>query len=100
MYIDIKEVNGGYKLKLNGWIDTAEARTFMEELQPMMENADKYIEMDCKNLEYISSLVLRGLMSLQKKCVAKGGRLVLTHVEGEVLNILSLTGFFKLFEVK
>ncbi len=100
MYIDFKEENGGYKLKLNGWIDTAVAPKFMEELKPMMDNADKDMELDCEKLEYICSLVLRGLLTLKKECAAKGGRMVLTHVEGEVLNILTLTGFFKLFEVK
>ena len=43
-------------------------------------------------------LALRGLLKLKKESAAKGGRLVLRNVEGEVRNILTLTGFIKLFD--
>ncbi len=100
MIIEIKEQNGSYIGALSGWIDTAKASQFLEELKPLMANADKSIELDCSKLEYICSLGLRGLLQLKKESAAKGGKMVLTHVEGEVLNILTLTGFFKLFDIK
>ncbi len=100
MNIEIKELNGSYIGTLIGWIDTAAATQFLEDLKPLLANADKNIELDCSKLEYICSLGLRGMLQLKKESVAKGGNVVLTHVEGEVLNILTLTGFFKLFEIK
>ncbi len=100
MSIEIKEQKGSYVGILTGWIDTAEASKFLEDLKPLMDNADKSIELDCSKLEYICSLGLRGLLQLKKESAAKGGSMVLTHVEGEVLNILTLTGFFKLFDIR
>ncbi len=100
MSIEIKEQNGSYIGTIKGWIDTAEASQFLEELKPLMANADKSIELDCSQLEYICSLGLRGLLQLKKESAAKGGTMVLTHVEGEVLKILTLTGFFKLFDIR
>lgn len=100
MNIDIKERNGSYYGKLTGWIDTAVATQFLEDLKPLMNNAHKSIELDCGQLEYICSLGLRGLLKLKKESADKGGRLVLTHVEGEVLKILTMTGFIKLFDIK
>ncbi len=100
MNIEIKEQNGSYIGILTGWIDTAEASQFLEDLKPLMANADKSIELDCSKLEYICSLGLRGLLQLKKESAAKGGTMVLTHVEGEVLSILTLTGFFKLFDIR
>ncbi len=100
MNIEIKELNGSYIGTLKGWIDTAKASLFLEELKPLMTNADKSIELDCSQLEYICSLGLRGLLQLKKESAAKGGSLILTHVEGEVLNILTLTGFLKLFDIR
>ncbi len=100
MSVIIKEENGSYFGTLEGWVDTANAQQFLAELKPLMEKADKNIELDCSKLEYISSLGLRGLMQLKKASAAKGGTMVLTHVEGEVLNILTLTGFFKLFDIR
>lgn len=100
MNIEIKEQNGSYIGTLMGWIDTAEASNFLEELKPLIANANKNIELDCSKLEYICSLGLRGLLQLKKESAAKGGSMILTHVEGEVLKILTLTGFFKLFDIR
>ncbi|MBR5037629.1 MAG: STAS domain-containing protein [Prevotella sp.] len=100
MNIEIKELNGSYLGILTGWIDTAVATQFLEDLKPLMNNADKSIELNCAQLEYICSLGLRGLLQLKKESAAKGGRLVLTHVEGEVLKILTMTGFIKLFDIR
>ena len=100
MNIEIKEQNGSYIGILTGWIDTAEASQFLEDLKPLMANANKSIELDCAKLEYICSLGLRGLLQLKKEAVAKGGSLILTHVEGEVQKILKLTGFNKLFDIR
>jgi len=100
MNIEIKEQNGSYIGTLMGWIDTAVASQFLEDLKPLSAHADKNIELDCSQLEYICSLGLRGLLQLKKESAAKGGNMVLTHVEGEVLNILTMTGFIKLFDIK
>ncbi|MBQ4022458.1 MAG: STAS domain-containing protein [Prevotella sp.] len=100
MNINIKERNGSYLGTLTGWIDTAVATQFLEDLKPLMSRADKSIELDCGGLDYICSLGLRGLLQLKKESVAKGGSLVLTHVEGEVLKIFTMTGFIKLFDIR
>ena len=70
MNIEIKEQNGTYVGILSGWLDTNESSQFIEDLKVLEENID----------------------------AAKGGRLVLRNVEGEVRNILTLTGFIKLFD--
>ena len=100
MNIEIKEQNGSYLGILTGWIDTAEASQFLEDLKPLMANANKSIELDCAQLEYICSLGLRGVLQLKKESAAKGGSMVLTHVEGEVQKILRLTGFDKLLDIR
>lgn len=100
MNIEIKEQLGSYIGILYGWIDTAEASQFLEDLNPLMTNADRRIELDCAKLEYICSLGLRGLLKLQKESAARGGSLILTHVDGEVLKILRLTGFDRLLDIR
>jgi anti-anti-sigma factor len=100
MNIEIKEQNGSYLGILTGWIDSAEASQFLEDMKPLMANANKSIELDCSKLEYICSLGLRGVLQLKKESSAKGGSMVLTHVEGEVQKILKLTGFDKLFDIR
>ena len=100
MNIEIKEQNGSYLGILTGWIDTAEASEFLEDLKPLMANANKRIELDCAKWEYICSLGLRGLLQLKKESAAKGGSMILTHVEGEVQKILTLTGFNRLLDIR
>ena len=99
MNIEIKEQNGTYVVNLSGWLDTNEASKFLEEIEPLEANIDKHIIIDCKELEYICSLALRGLLKLKKESAAKNGSLVLRNVTGEVQRILTLTGFFKLFDI-
>ena len=98
--IEIKEANGTYTGILSGWLDTNVASQFLEDLKPLMEHADKPIELDCGALEYICSLGLRGLLNLRKQSDAKGGSLVLTHVGGEVQKIMTMTGLIKLFTIR
>ena len=100
MNIEIKERNGSYYGVLTGWIDTAVATQFLDDLKPLMDKADKSIVLDCEKLDYICSLGLRGLLKLKKESAARGGSLVLTHVEGEVLKIFTITGFLKLFDIR
>ena len=98
MNIEIKEQNGTYVGILSGWFDTNETSQFAEDIKVLEENIDKPIVLDCKNLEYICSLALRSLLKLKKMSAAKGGSLVLKNVAGEVQNILTMTGFIKLFD--
>ena len=100
MNIEIKESNGGYFAVLSGWLDTNVATEFLEDLKTLEDHADKAIEIDCGKLEYICSLGLRGLLKLKKLSAARGGSLVLTHVNDEIQKILTLTGFIKLFDIR
>lgn len=100
MNTEIKEQNGTYVAVLTGWLDTNEATQFLEDIKPLEENIQKSIIIDCKDLEYICSLALRGLLKLKKLSAAKGGSLVLMNVTGEVQKILTMTGFIKLFDIK
>ena len=100
MNTEIKEQNGTYVVTLTGWLDTNEASQFLEDIQPLEENIDKHVVIDCKDLEYICSLALRGLLKLKKLSAAKNGSLTLRNVNGEVQKILTMTGFVKLFDIE
>ena len=100
MNISIKEQNGTFIATLSGWLDTNEATQFLKDIKVLEENIDKHIVLDCKDLEYLCSLALRGLLKLKKESAAKGGSLILKNVTGEVQKILTMTGFIKLFDIE
>ena len=83
-----------------GRLDTVNAVVFEKEMKPLVENADKEIVLDCKELEYISSSGLRQLLTLRKAVDAKGGNMVILHINDELRNIFTITGFFALFDIR
>ncbi|MCI5581075.1 MAG: STAS domain-containing protein [Phocaeicola plebeius] len=83
-----------------GRLDTVNAVVFEKEMKPLVENADKEIVLDCKELEYISSSGLRQLLTLRKAVDAKGGKMVILHINDELRNIFTITGFFALFDIR
>ena len=54
MKTTIQEIDGKLVAVLDGQLDTAAAVEVEQQLQPLYENEDKDIVMDCEKLEYIA----------------------------------------------
>ena len=96
----IKETGGILTGILAGRLDTVAAEQTDKDMQPLLEQAHRNIEIDCTNLEYISSSGLRLLLTLRKQVAEKGGTLVIRNINDEIRNVFTLTGFFKLFDIR
>ena len=83
---------------LNGRLDTLAAVQFTKDMNPLMENADKHITLDCTNLEFISSSGLRCLLTLRKEVKAKGGDCIIKGANSEIMQVFKITGFTSLFQ--
>lgn len=83
-----------------GRLDTPSAVKAQQEITPLLENADKLITLDCKDLEYISSSGLRLFLTIRKESQAKGGKVVIININEEIKKVFMMTGFFNLFEIK
>lgn len=86
------------KAELIGRLDTAASSQFATDMEPLMDNANKVITLDCTKLEFISSSGLRLFLSLRKATIAKGGKVIITGMSPEVKQVFTITGFFSLFE--
>lgn len=82
---------------LNGRLDTAASAQFAKDIQPLMDNADKHIVLDCTGMEFIASSGLRLFLSLRKETIAKGGDITIKNVNSSVRQVFTLTGFHTLF---
>lgn len=100
MTIEIKEQNGGLTALMDGRLDTPASVQAAKDMQPLMDNADKEITLDCTNLEYISSSGLRLFLSLRKETAAKGGKVIIENINDEIKKVFMMTGFYNLFEIK
>jgi len=100
MIFDIKEENGGMTAIISGRLDTPAAVKAQQEIIPLLENADKEITLDCEQLEYISSSGLRLFLTIRKESAAKGGKVVIEHINDEIKKVFMMTGFFNLFDIR
>lgn len=100
MNLEIIETDGILTGVLSGYIDTATSEQVGQEMEPLLKQANRAIEIDCSKLEYISSSGLRLLLSLRKQVAADGGSLVIRNINDEIRKVFTLTGFFKLFDIR
>ena len=77
---------------------TLQAQT--KELDKLLENADKAITLDCKDLEYISSSGLRLFLTIRKEASAKGGSICIENINEDIRKVFMMTGFFNLFDIR
>lgn len=85
---------------LIGELDTTATTNQAEELNQVIALADKALEIDCTELEYISSAGLRFFMQLKRESEAKDGRIRITHLNEDVNDIFRMSGFQNIFAIE
>lgn len=95
----LEVINEGEKIKgvLEGRLDTAASQQFATDMEPLLENADKPIVLDCEKLDFISSSGLRLFLMLRKQTIAKGGSVTIINVKEDIKQVFTITGFYSLF---
>ena len=100
MKVEIQEKDQMRVAQLAGRLDTAVSQEVSTQLQPLVDNADKTLVLDCKELEYISSSGLRIFLTIRKAAATKGGRVIVRNISSEIRQVFMMTGFLNLFEVE
>ncbi len=84
---------------MNGSFDTSaveQAEPTVKELESM---ASKPMIIDCSRLDYIASSGLRVLLRLCKACTARGTQVTLLSVNENIMEVLKITHFDKIFKI-
>ena len=90
----LKKENGTLYVSISGRLDTVTSQELKEKLESEgYENVD--IDLDFKDVEYISSAGLRLLLALQRKVMETDNKLVIRNVNKVVTEIFSVAGFNK-----
>lgn len=98
----MKEVSGSFAdniltIKLSGHVDSVNAADVENEITALREkNPAQSVILDCDALEYISSAGLRVILRLKRSAA----ELKLVNVQPEVYNVLEMTGFTEMMEVR
>ncbi len=78
-------------IKLSGRLDTTTAPQLEDELKKSLDGIEA-LSFDFTGLEYISSAGLRVLLSAQKQ-MNKQGKMVISNVSSDIMEIFDVTGF-------
>ncbi|HCA21428.1 MAG TPA: anti-sigma factor antagonist [Lachnospiraceae bacterium] len=99
--MDIKLVNRGDtgELLMSGDLDTKTARD-ADMIFSQMADRFKNLTLNMKDLEYISSSGLRSIRNLYIKVNQNGGKLVLTNVNENVMEVFEMTGLAGLLNIR
>lgn len=100
MKINIVPNDQETRVCLIGELDTTATTNQAEELNQVIALADKALEIDCTELEYISSAGLRFFMQLKRESEAKDGRIRITHLNEDVNDIFRMSGFQNIFAIE
>ena len=95
----IKELNNAeLTLRLEGELNSVTASEFEEVIKTDLNKVTSLI-IDLEKLSYLSSAGLRVLLVAQK-IMSKNGKMVIRHVNEEVMEIFSLTGFSNVLDIE
>ena len=86
--------------RLQGSLEAATAPALEEQVSRWLDGGARDLELDCRDLEYVSSAGLRVFLGAVKRLKPQGGRLVLVGTRGVVREVLDLAGFGALVELK
>ncbi len=89
---------GSLKVALEGRLDTTTSPQLESELQGVLDGV-KELTFDLTKLEYISSAGLRVFLSTQK-VMNKQGKMVVTNVSEEIMEIFEVTGFSDILTIQ
>lgn len=87
------------RVKMSGELDIVATTNQLDELNKVLALADQALEVDCSEMEYISSAGLRFFMQLKRESEAKGGSVRITHLNEDVADIFKMSGFQNIFQI-
>ena len=100
MQVNILPNDQDIRVCLIGELDTNATSEQAGELNKILELADKSLEIDCSELEYISSAGLRFFMQMKRASEAAGGTIRITNLNEDVADIFRMSGFQNIFDIE
>ena len=98
--VNVNEVNDVVIVKLLGNLDTNTAPDAETEINKWLENGTKKMVINLEKANYVSSAGLRIFLATAKKITASGGVLKLCSANEVVQEILDISGFSTILDIK
>ena len=98
--INDREINGVTIIDLDGTLDTNTSPWAEAEIHELLEKGKKNMVIDLGRTKYVSSAGLRVFLATAKKLMANSGTLMLANPNKIVKDILQVSGFDTIIEVR
>lgn len=100
--MEIKILNNreGITAIMSGSFDTLAAELAEPTVKELESMASKPIILDCNGLDYIASSGLRVLLRIRKASAAQGQQVTLLGVNENIMEVLKVTHFDRMFIIK
>lgn len=99
MQIESNRTQGCLELKLSGRLETSTAPELQAVVEKELEGTDE-LKLDMEGIEYVSSAGLRVLLAASKEMKAKGGNMIVSHVNDDVMEVFEITGFKEILNIE
>lgn len=100
MDLQTKKENNAIVVTISGRLDAVTTPEYEKKIREMIDSGDIYFVVDFEQVDYISSAGLRGLLLMAKLLNAKGGRVCLANVKGNVRSVFDMCGFSTVFKIE
>ena len=100
MNVEIKKNDEQMLVTMIGSLDTMAANQIDAQVKEIEAEANQPITIDCTQLDYISSTGLRLLLRIRKAAGAAGQKVTLHGVNSNVMEVLTVTHFDKMFVIE
>jgi stage II sporulation protein AA (anti-sigma F factor antagonist) len=94
-----KKENGWTIVSIAGRMDAITTPEVEKKLGGLVESGEKKLVVDLKDLTYVSSAGLRGLLATAKKLKAGQGDIAFANLQGPVRDVFEISGFCSIFKV-
>ncbi len=99
MEITERNVSGVCVVGIRGRLDLEGSETLAQRLHQLIDNGERSLIIDGETLEYISSAGFRVLFVAAKRLKTLSGRIVLSSLKPQILDVFEIAGFKSLFPI-
>jgi anti-sigma B factor antagonist len=96
--LNIYEIEGVIVISAPRNLDIETAKGFKETSFQLCEKSSRGVVLDLRETEYIDSLGVGSIVSVLNHCTARGKKIAIVILEGEVKKILSMTHIDELID--
>ena len=94
-----EKLDQGVLMQMQGRFDTLAAPEFEQQLMNTIEEGATLIIIDCEQMNYMSSSILRVFLMALKAIRRSEGKIVLTNLQDHIREVFDISGFLDLFEI-